>query len=93
MKAAARTRFPRLKTNPKNKYIKTWRDFLYYEARENQGFKDKHGLQVNDCLKKSDYIINNNQTIKDLNKNIDTVLTEIKQKLKNKLLKQSLKTT
>jgi len=77
IKADPKTRFPRLKSNPKNKHIKTLKDFKYYEARENQGFKSGHGLQVNTTLKKADYEINNNQSLKQFYSNIDKIIKSL----------------
>lgn len=78
IKASSRNRFPRLKSNPKNKHIKTWQDFKFYEKRENKDFKGNYGLQVNACLKQSDYFIKNNQSLKAFYSKINQVIEKIK---------------
>lgn len=56
--AESKLRFERLKG--KNKGLKTFEDFLRFDARDKGRGQSKSGLQVAKCLEKADFLIENN---------------------------------
>jgi dephospho-CoA kinase len=74
------TRFNRMKRRGKPEDPKTLADFRWLNTREKRGFmsakkEERHGVEV--VIRKADYAISNTGTIKDLRRNIETVLSYI----------------
>lgn len=62
--ANPKLRFERLKD--KNKGLKTFKDFLRFDARDKGRGQSRSGLQVAKCLEKADFLIENNGGMKEL---------------------------
>lgn len=70
--APVEIRFERSKNRGRIGFEKTLKDFIEIEEKENS--LDPNKQQLFECLKKADAVIQNNGTIKDLNKKIKSIL-------------------
>ena len=72
-----KVRYERLLRKHGKKYAGSYKDFLTQEMQEERLGSKNTGLRVKECLKKATHVVKNNGSIKDLQKNIDTVLQKI----------------
>lgn len=72
--APPRIRYKRLLDRPNRPWSGTIADFLRNEHREESLGSKEIGLRVRECLKKADYIIDNNKTIEELQHAVEGVL-------------------
>lgn len=72
--ARPRIRYKRLLDYPNRPWNGSFSDFLRHEHREESLGSKEIGLRVSECLKKADYIIENNKTIQKLRHAVDGVL-------------------
>ena len=73
--ASQRLRYNRIKKRNRPGDPKTFKEFKKLDNLENRG-KTK-GQEINNCLRISDFTINNNSTLDKLKKNVDKILSSI----------------
>jgi len=73
--ASQRLRYNRLKKRGRQGDPKTFKEFKRLDNLENRG-KTK-GQEINNCLKKADFIVNNDKTIEELKNRVESILKSI----------------
>lgn len=74
-------RFNRVMLRGRNESVDSLKAFIEIENREKS--KNTNAQQINLCIDKSDYQINNNSSMDDLNKNVINTINKIKETIKN----------
>ena len=75
--ASPRKRFTYMKKRNYPYDPKTWKEFVKVEKRDRGVGQSEYGQQVSQCIELADYVIENNKTLKDLEKETERVLKKI----------------
>ncbi len=72
--APQKLRFERLKKRRRHGDLETFEEFKEVDDRENKG---GHGQEVNACMKRADYMIQNDGTLEQLREKVEGIVKEI----------------
>ncbi len=75
--ASQETRFKRLSARARPGDSQTWGDFLQADSRDRGGGESAKGQQVDRCLKIADFLIRNEGTVEEVERQVETIVRRI----------------